>query len=240
MSLTKRSYSFVSSHRFSFEDTPEQLSDHAYEVLSRIPAPWGLEGISKRGLREYAGEISTGVSYSKDLVMKGGAIKSFSMGFMNRKRADTPANEPVNDDRLRVDFRLHKVSESWKYVMREVFPAYVEAMGAYFAVLEEEGLEFSDSWDCDPVTGTCSPKKDYVHSRIGVSRIWPANYWDRELCMRAFSQTPEDVVQRLASRVAEARVFRDGALIICSYDIMPHELVASVDAELRPVLTKKA
>ena len=114
--------------------------------------------------------------------------------------------------------------------MREVFPAYVEAMDAYNAWMQDEHVyrQVAESrggdWGGD--------------FRDDVAVIMPANFWDRELCRRAFRLTPEQIVGRLQGRVAEARLFLDGVLVVYSYERVPDDKLWLIDGELRPFLQK--
>jgi hypothetical protein len=161
------------------------------------------------------------------------------MGFINRESAANETFKFEHDDSLTADFNINHKSMDYGYLVREVLPAYVEAMGAYYMRLSEDRISGLDVSELLNDGRTLQPRADYVYFRDGVNRIWPANYWDREICRLAFSLTPEQVVNRLTGHVAEARIMMDGALITYSYDRVPDDQIALIDSQLRPLLLGK-
>jgi hypothetical protein len=203
--------------------------------LSLLSPPWGLKGLEVKPLPRAKRNHGASVSYTRELRTP---IKTFGIGFWNRDRQGEPDDNAGWDDSLIVDFNIDHKSIDYPHLVREVLPAYVEAMGAYMGVIMEDHILGTDSY-CTDAEGQSRSRPDKINFRHGVRRIWPANYWDRELCQRAFSLTPEQVVNRLTSHVAEARILRDGALVIYSYDRVPDDQIALIDGQLRPLLLSK-
>jgi len=204
--------------------TREAAYEHTVAHLSTLSPPWGLNGVVIKALPPF--KMARGVSYTREL---GAPFQSFSFGFFHRYYNGDPPDDPLYDDTLNADIRIDNKSMDYAYFVKSVFPVYVQAIGAYYA----------DFWASQP-SRLNGPEWDngidVDNCRQGVQRIWPANFWDRELCWRAFSLTPEQVVGRLREHVAEARVFLDGALVIHSYERVPDERVPLIDNELRPLL----
>ena len=223
-------------HRFNFAETPDLLYDKAYEVLSSLMPPWGLHGIVKKPLPQVKSNFMTGVSYTREV---GRPVKSYSLGFQNRAHSKPPADLPMYDDVLLVVVRPKQLTpELVSSLLREALPRFVEAMRPYWMALEEDGLGVEDAREKLPEGGT-KERVDFVDPRRGVNRIWPANYWDGELCRRAFNLTPEQVVQRLSSHVAEVRTINAGVLVIDSFDIPSDDAIRQIDARLRPLLSRR-
>jgi hypothetical protein len=166
-----------------------------------------------------------------------GPIQGFHIGIVNRNLKRDPDDVPSWDDVLLVDFRISHTDVDYYYLMKTVFPTYIDAMQAYYAALSEEQIFVADATYQDPVDGAWAGRSDYVDSRHGVSRIWPANYWDRELCRRPFSLPPEEIVRRLVGKVAEVRLFQDGVILIDSYERVPDNALSAIDDRLRPMLS---
>ena len=202
--------------RFAFGVTPDSLYDHAYEVLSRLERPWGLRGINKKPLPAVKSNFTTGVSYTREI---GRQIRSYALGFNNRDHTKQPPDLPMYDDALLVVIRPKQLTqELTNSLLRDALPAYVEAMHPYWIALEEDALALEDA-RMKLADGTSVPRPGYVDSRKGVHRIWPANYWDKELCRRAFDLSPAQVVERLSPHVAEARIIEGGVLLVADCEI---------------------
>lgn len=230
--MFKIKYSFNIRHRFSFEKEPERLYLEAFDKLSVLDKPWGLKGQMLKPLPPAKKNYSTGVVYTREL---GAPIRSFGLGFMNRNLTEPHTDQAMWDDSLRVDFNINHKAVDYGYLVREVFPVYITAMDAYYGVLEEINIMVQDASFQDS-TGAWATRPDYIDPRKGVRRIWPANYWDRELCRRAFGLSPEAIMQRLTGKVAEARMLNDGVLVIYSYERVPDEKIVAIDGEIRPLL----
>ena len=76
-------------------------------------------------------------------------------------------------------------------MIARVFPQYIKAFGAYRAALHDWSVTRSD-WPM--VVAACEATKKDVNGRDGVFRINAANYFDRELCSRAFGKSPKEIL----------------------------------------------
>lgn len=155
---------------------------------------------------------------------------------MNRNRSGLPADLPLNDDTLTVEFYPKKVLEDWKYLLDVVFPSYISAFHPYFGRLYDGQIHTDDVGTFDEETGEIRLNSAYVDWRHGIYRVWPANFWDRELCWRSFNLSPEDIVQRLSGKVASCRIFEDGVLIICSYEKLIGQEILKLNDIVLPLL----
>ena len=166
-------------------------------------------------------------------------MKLYGLGFQNRKHTKAPPDLAIYDDSLIVEFDAkHITTQQFKTLLGEAIPAFVEAMHPYRIVLDESTIGTEDARITLP-DGASVPRPDFLDPRVGVNRIWPVNYWDRELSLRSFGLVPEEVVQRLTAHVAEARILNDGALIIDSCEIPTIESIRLIDARLRAHLLAK-
>ena len=222
------------NRRFSKSERPEEIYQAMYNVLATLPPPWGLKGIPIKKIPKYDGDFSFNVSYTKQ--EKISPIKSFDISFMNRNRRDEPTDEPINDDRIIIDFHPKKIKEQWRYLMEVVFPTYIKASNPYLATIFDGDIYISDIGALNLDTGEYQYNQDYIDIRKGIYRIWQANYWDRELCHRAFKLTPEEVVQRLSGKVADCRVYENGVLLIYSFEPLLGDEILKINDELMPIL----
>lgn len=221
--------------RFDSNSTPEAVYDHAYQVLSTLDPPWGLKGIPKKPLPPAAANFSTGVSYTREV---GRPVKSYALGFQNRNRSQRPVDLAMNDDMLLIDVRPKMVTPALiDSLLRRALLTYIEALDPYFIRVDTSNLILLDSSVLMP-DGGYIPREGSLDLRHGVQRIWQANYWDNELCNRAFGLTPQEIVHRLCERVDHAAVVHNGALIVYRYATMTDDEVSHIDSELRPLLKK--
>lgn len=227
---------FKMSRRYAENDQPSDLYDAAYEKLADLAPPWGLQGIPKVAIKEFRGEAAIGIKYTK--VEKSSPIKEMRLGYMNRSRTALPGDDSMYDDTFTVEFYPKKVKEDWKYLLDVVFPAYVSATSPYFGRIYDGEIHVDDVITINEETGDSSRNVDYVDSRQGIYRIWPANYWDRELCLRSFRLTPEEIVQRLSGKVGSCRIFEGGVLLICSYDLLLGADIVKLNDVVLPLLRK--
>jgi hypothetical protein len=216
-------------HRYDATEDHEALYRKAMEKLSEIAPPWGLKGIEIKPFPPMKDLPSNGVSYTREV---GAPFKMFSVGFQNRRRKIAPKDHAMHDDMLIGDFNMNHKAVDHSYLVKTVFPCYVEAMGAYCAVIDKYDVlrELQEKNGLN--------REGPEDSRHVVDAIFNANYWDRELCRRAFGLTPEEVVDRLQGHVAETRILLDGVLVIYSHERIPDDQLALIDGKLRPLLCK--
>jgi hypothetical protein len=155
---------------------------------------------------------------------------------MNRARTDDPSETSENDDCFDVEFYPKKVKEPWRHLLETVFPIYIKAAKPYVGMLCDVDIFVSDIGTGDRYTGEYHLNPNYVDIRKGVYRIWPANYWDRELCECSFKLTPEEIVKRLENKVADCRVFEDGVLLIYSFEPVLGDEILKINEVLMPIL----
>jgi hypothetical protein len=75
-----------------------------------------------------------------------------------------------------------------------------------------------------------------VNGRDGVYRINTVNYFDRELCRRAFNLSPEEIAHRLEGKVERVSLLLDGVLLIVTSELLDRTELEKVDAMVRGYL----
>lgn len=226
-------FAVIVGRRFDLGTSPDSLYSRAFDVLSSLAPPWGLRGVAKKHLPPVKTNHSTGVSYTRDV---GRPVKVYVLAFQNRDHTKPSPDIAMYDDSLIVEIRPKQLtSERYNALLREALPTYIDAMHPYRIALDESTIGVDDARIQLP-NGASIPRPEYVEPRVGVHWIWPANFWDRELCRRAFGLTPEEVVERLSDHVAETRILNDGVLVIDSFNIPSDEAIRQIDARLRPLL----
>ena len=83
----------------------------------------------------------------------------------------------------------------------------------------------------------CEATKKDVNGRDGVFRIHAANYFDRELCSRAFWKNPKQIVDCLNNHVDSVSEFDDGVLIVVRYSPLSANELTEVSKRLKEMLS---
>ena len=204
--------------------TGESISHKHDAFLSRIidlGPPWGPQSEEWPKAKDAGKNPMTVVSLQR-LISFGTRA---SANYANRKYLRDDASA---DDWISVEFNAKQVNYS--DLVTAVFPRYISAFRAYVASVEhcEFAIKDFERWRSTSKTG-----------RDGVFRIHAVNFFDRELCRRAFALTPEQVVRKTSGRVERASVESDGALIIVTSRLLSFAEAAMIDAEFRPLLTER-
>lgn len=130
------------------------------------------------------------------------------------------------DDSFCLEFNPEKID--FTGLVQEAFAKYLGAFHAYVGEIFD--MEFNHI-DFD--------KSRQIESRSGVYRINPVNFFDRELCRRAFALEPKEIVSRLQGKAESASVECDGALIIASSQVLTMREADEINVKLKPLLTGK-
>jgi hypothetical protein len=114
------------------------------------------------------------------------------------------------DDSFICSFDARKVD--FRDVAMRAFPRIVEAFHAYRGDVhcEEFFMQGSDQWQRENERRGLGGID--VDGRDSVMYLHAANYWDGELCERAFGLRPVEVVARLKGKVLRTEVLGNGAL----------------------------
>jgi hypothetical protein len=124
----------------------------------------------------------------------------------------------------------------FKDTVLRVFPTIVEAFRAYRGDVhgEEFFMRGSDQWQRENERQGRGGMN--IDGRDSVMYLHAANYWDAELCNRAFGLEPDEVVDRLKGKVYKTEVLGDGALVILSETPPGTDEFMELNRRLRPLL----
>jgi hypothetical protein len=126
------------------------------------------------------------------------------------------------DDYLDIEFTPTRVA--FRSLIDPVFRCCVEYEPVYRAFVGLADFLFLDR----PVT----IRKDW---RNEVYRIHPVNFFDRELCKRAFKSTPSALVKKLKPHVEHIETVKGGLFVIASSEILDKNVCEELQARLRPL-----
>jgi len=211
-------YKLEFRHRPNFSESIEDRHNTFLRAVSDLGVPWGLSDSLK--VPPIGSELVTSASLDKLLPV--GVKGRISYALRDQKYLEDDAQF---DDTLFIEFTASKVDYS--DLLKVVFPRYIKAFGSYRSALHDWSVTRSD-WPL--VVEACEATKKDVNGRDGVFRINAANYFDKELCFRAFGKGPRELVDLICDYVEEVREFEDGVLIVISYNpLSANELLSAGD-----------
>jgi hypothetical protein len=135
------------------------------------------------------------------------------------------------DDYLASDVGLS--AELYSSFVRDALPQYIRELKPYRARIQRNELALDD-WE--QVTNSRMYIGRDVDGRSSVTRIWAANYYDRELCHRAFNLSPDEILARLQEVVETVYRINDGIFIVYSSKILDRNQTEGIGLRLMPLL----
>lgn len=115
-----------------------------------------------------------------------------------------------------------------------VFEQIVSAFAAYRAtIVLDINLDINDY---EAIVEASQETGKDIDGRDTVYRFNPVNYFDNQLCLRAFQLSAEEVVSRLDGEIERASIYNDGALIIATTDLVDRENLRSVHNHIAGIL----
>ena len=211
-------YKLEFRHRPSVSESIEERHKDFLRAIGDLGVPWSLNDAFE--VPPIGSELVTSVSLDKLLPV--GVKGRISYALRDQKYLQDDAQF---DDTLFIEFTDSKVDYS--YLLKVVFPVYIKAFGSYRSALHDWSVTRSD-WPL--VLEACDATKKDVNGRDGVFRINAANYFDKELCFRAFEKGPRELVDLLNGYVEEVCEFEEGVLIVISYTpLSADELLSAGD-----------
>lgn len=142
------------------------------------------------------------------------------------------ADSARSDDSL--TFQLDTTAVNFESFCRDIFPEIVKIFGAYrAAVVTDLNLDLDDFEDI--VKEAQRTGKD-VDGRDTVFRIYPVNYFDNTMCVRAFGISASEVVARLAGKIELADGLQSGALLMINKEPVTGDRLIAMDSEIRQKL----
>ena len=218
-------YKLEFRHRPECSESIQEKHSRFLAQLAGLGAPWSLGNTIE--LPDIEDELV--VSVSLDKLLPSGVKGRISYALRNPKYLEDDAQF---DDALFIEFAGGKVD--CLDLIKRVFPQYIKAFGAYRAALHDWSVTRSD-WPM--VVAACEATKKDVNGREGVFRIHAANYFDRELCSRAFGKSPKQVVDCLNNHVDSVSELDDGVLIVVRYSPMSTNELTQVSQRLKEILS---
>lgn len=219
-------YEVTFRHRADPDESIEDLHTGLAQALNEFPAPWGYHPNQAPGVNVSTTEMVSVVPL-KELSSRG--LKSY-LSYPLRSRDYLQDNARFDDVFV---IELKPAQADQRNFVENVFPRYIEAFDCYRAsFMNREAAR--DDWGT--IVEQCNATGRDVNGRDGVYRISEINFFDRELCRRAFGMTPEQVVERLQGKVESVSTFHDGVILVCSSSLLPREELDKVGGDAMAAL----
>lgn len=216
-------YKIELRHRAQSDETISERHGRFLDRIARLGSPWNLSGIGS--LPAIGAELLVSLSFG-DLF--GPGIKG-RLTYVYRS-ADYLEDNAQYDDSLFIEF---KAGDMELDEIVKVLPVYVEAFDAYRATLHNWNVTRSDWPD---LVAACRKTGKDLNGRDGVYCINTINYFDRELCNRAFGSTPEQLVARLEGKLQSVSMIHDGVFMVYDSSEMDARDFQGVDSYVRRFL----
>lgn len=194
--------------------------------LSRLEKPWkAKEGVVTPSLDD--GEVLVALKTSDLLTGEFPGLLSYQFRDISYLK-----DKGKYDDVL--DFEIDRSPDLYKSLVDGVFEKYVRAFGAYRGTLIGSSLAKKDATSV--LANMRSSGKD-INGRDGVYRINALNFFDSELCGRAFGLTPEQMENLLKGAVEKIVLTNDGIFIFSSLDLPDDSDLEAINQRLRMKLS---
>jgi hypothetical protein len=213
-------------YRARVDESIEERHQQIMAGLSQIAPPWGLKGRTPPPAPVSA-DLGVMVDLSAPLGARVGSYLSYPL-----RSAAYLRDEAEFDDVMVIEFEPEEID--YTHLARSVFAQYVQAFKAYRGtIILDNDLRRKD-WE-EIVRLYRETGRD-VDGRDEVYRINTVNYFDRELCRRAFNLSPEEIAHRLEGKVERVSLLLDGVLLIVTSELLDRTELEKVDAMVRGYL----
>jgi len=219
-----RKYTLELRSRAKSEEPFESKHIMFIEKLKKLESPWSLENLGS--LPDIGDGLSVTVSLNKSVgkLFKGDLEYVF--------RGSTYLEDKAQyDDTLFIEFDPLKVDFS--DIVSRVLPVYIDSFQCYRATIQDSSITRND-WN--QVVELCNSTGKDIDGRDGVYRINAINYYDRELCQRAFGLSPQQIVDRLYGKIESVSLLFDGVMLIYSSKLLERDEIQKIDAEVKALL----
>ena len=218
------------SKPYDHGENVERMYEKITRDIAKVGVPWMPPDILHCPIPDYAGEEAMVMAFAPDKIRK--PLDHFVLCITNRSRREAPKPSPLYNDYLLATYEKLADPQWYKHLATSVLPQFIVALDANKGYLSNNQVTGEDSEKIH-ASDELTPAEEIFRK---VVRIWGANFWSDSLCKSAFGPSAAEVVKRLKNEVAEARLFRGGALIISSYEEPTADEVRALDARLRPLL----
>ncbi|MCX2803376.1 hypothetical protein OQJ68_16485 [Microbulbifer thermotolerans] len=217
--------------RAKSEESISELNNSLLKKLSKIKELWA----ESKSVEDVYFDVGIGESAASDLSPCLIDSVNGAISFASRLPAAI-ADKATSDDTIILKFDSDEID--FHKFCNDVFPEIIEAFNPYRAVIITDLDQDLDDFE-DIVQESQSTGKD-IDGRDSVFRIYAINYFDDEMCKRAFGIGASEVVEKLKSSIERAEEIAGGALLLVSSEPVAGSKLASIDGLVRRCLSQTA
>jgi hypothetical protein len=211
-------------------ESGEVISELNSSLLNRLSKIKGLWAESK-SVEDVCFDAGNGESAASDLSPCLVNAVNGAISYASRLPAAIK-DKATSDDSIILKFDSDEID--FHKFCNDVFPEIIEAFSPYRAVIITDLDQDLDDFE-DIVQESQSTGKD-IDGRDSVFRIYPVNYFDDEMCKRAFGISSSEVVGKLKSSIDRAEIIAGGALLLVFSEPAAGSELASIDNLVRRFL----
>lgn len=145
------------------------------------------------------------------------------------------------DEHLRFGFKISNKNLDYKIVVNNKIKEVAEAFGAYKAILSYDLYATyyqGNGPDENPVYDRLhKDDKINIDGRNNIYTLYPAQFWDTDLCQKALGYGPDEVVNKLSGKVLRVERFLDGVFLLLNDDPdLTYEQFVDMNQKVKPIL----
>ncbi|MGK9416207.1 hypothetical protein ACSSUR_08625 [Pseudomonas cedrina] len=216
--------------------TIDQRHAEVMDRMSRIGAPLGFAGLELPTAPSCGdGLVAT---YTVKLPIRG---LRFVGDYAYRGERYIYGDSASYDEHLRFGFKVSNEAIEYNRIVREHLPAVVEAFKGYKAQVSYDlyGLYYQGGVNDDNSTYNRLREDESldVDGRNNIYTLYPAQFWDAELCQRALGYDPDEVIARLQGQCHMVSRLMDGVYSVLNDDpSMTYEAFVEMNERIKPIL----
>jgi hypothetical protein len=213
-------------HRPILSQSIDKKNREFLDLVGKLDGVWKARDVE----RFYMSEVSDNLTTT--ILLRNAFGKGIKAHLTYQLRSEKYLMDNAQyDDVFFAEFDSGKVD--FMSVALDFIPYFVRSFDAYRAAIRDVDIALED-WQY--ILNKIRETGKDVDGRDGVYRFHAVNYWDRELCQRAFQKTPEEIVRRLSGLVIKAEVMNGGAYIICCDSFPSHAMSTEINDKIRMAL----
>lgn len=204
------------------------------EKMMQIGPPLGYQGIVPPPTPDCGGGLTA--VFSAKYPIRG--LKCFG-DYIYRGERYVWEDHGSFDEHLRFRFNINNKAIIYSEIIKEQIPLIVDAFDAYRAKIDYDYHEYNYRGGFH--------KKNEVYNALNAinpenGRNWfytlyPAQFWDGELCRRALGFGPEEVIRRLKDVAVLAQPLMDGVyLVLNDNPKLTYEEFVDMNERIKPML----
>ncbi|MBR8656525.1 hypothetical protein KDH83_24740 [Achromobacter sp. Marseille-Q0513] len=214
----------------------EQRHARVMDGMSRFGAPLGFKGLNLPIAPDCGGELAA--VYGIKLPVRG---LKFIGDYTYRGEKYVYHDRAYMDEHIRYGFKISNKKIDYSDVVKNQIPKVVEAFEPYRVRVDYDMYAFNyqgRSPEDNPIYFKLREDESInIDGRNNIYTLYPAQFWDAELCERALGYGPDEVVARLQGKVQDVRRLTNGVYLVLNDDPeLTYEDFVEMNQRIKPML----